>query len=134
MPNVSVAWRGGWRFDGKDSGGIPVPIDGEQEHGAKPSDLLPLALAGCSATDLVQQLGADAIDQLDVSARYVQEPAAPWSFQRIRLHYVVHGADLTDEQVATAIERSEQELCSVAASLRGKVPIESSFDLNPDDR
>ena len=57
-------------------------------------------------------------------------PSPPWTFQRIRLHYVVSGRGLTPETVTAAIRRSEEELCSVAATLRSTVTIESTFELS----
>jgi uncharacterized OsmC-like protein len=133
MPEVSVDWVGDWRFAGRDSSQMQVVIDGKQKVGAKPSDLLPLSLAACSASDLTQVLNEDGrtLRSLSVTARYTQEPEAPWAFQRIRLHYTVHADDVTEDDVADAIQRSEEQMCSVAASLRGNVEITSTFDLNP---
>jgi putative redox protein len=127
MPNVSLDWEGGWRFAGYDSRQLPVDIDGEQRLGAKPSDLLPISLAACSGTDLVQLIG-DRLTSLSVEASFTQQTEPPWAFQRIRLHYTITGADLTDAEVAEAIRKSEDEMCSVAASI--SVPIESSFTLS----
>ncbi len=131
MPAVTVDWSEGWLFDGYDSKGMPVDIDGKQKLGSKPSDLLPMALAACSATDLVIVLGESEgkLTGLRVEASYTQEPDPPWKFRRIRMHYTVTGHGLTDAAVAEAIRRSEEEMCSVAASLRGSVAIESSFEL-----
>ncbi len=127
MPSIKVEWDRDWRFDGYDSRLMPVDIDGNQDLGAKPSDLLPMALAACSGTDLVQLLG-DRLTSLTVEASFTQKPEPPWTFQRIRLHYAIEGRDLTPDEVAEAIRRSEQEMCSVAASI--SVPIDSSFTLN----
>lgn len=131
MPKINVQWQGGWRFDGHDSKGMPVDIDGTQHLGVKPSDLLPIALASCSATDLVIQfndLGAE-LTSLRVDASYSQQPEAPWTFQRVRLHYEIVATGLTEDDVTGAIRRSEHELCSVAASVRPTVAIESTFEL-----
>ncbi len=127
MPSIKVEWDRDWRFDGYDSRLMPVDIDGKQDLGAKPSDLLPMALAACSGTDLVQLLG-DRLTSLTVEASFTQKPEPPWTFQRIRLHYAIEGRDLTPDEVAEAIRRSEQEMCSVAASI--SVPVDSSFTLN----
>ncbi len=127
MPSIKVEWDRDWRFDGYDSRLMPVDIDGKQDLGAKPSDLLPMALAACSGTDLVQLLG-DRLASLTVEASFTQKPEPPWTFQRIRLHYAIEGRDLTPDEVAEAIRRSEQEMCSVAASI--SVPVDSSFTLN----
>lgn len=131
MGEVRVEWRGAWVFDGVDSKDMPIDVDGRQRIGAKPSDLLPVALAACSATDLVQVLGEGdgELEALTVRARATQDPDPPWAFRRIRLRYEVVGRGITEDMVADAIRRSEEELCSVAATLRGRVEIESTFEL-----
>ncbi len=131
MPTISLDWERDWRFDAYDSKGMPVDIDGRQEAGVKPSDLLPIALAACAATDLVQLLG-DRLTSLSVEAGFTQSHRPPWTFQRIRLHYRVAGTELTDTEVAEAIHRSEHEMCSVAASI--SIPIDSSFEIVPGGR
>jgi len=59
MAGVTVTWEGQRRFDGIDAKGIPVDIDGSQQVGVRPSDLLPMALASCSGVDVVSQLGEE---------------------------------------------------------------------------
>lgn len=131
---VSIDWAGEWRFDGYDSKDMPVDIDGKQQLGSKPSDLLPMALAACSGTDLVMLMDADetvTLTSLSVTASYTQQPDPPWAFKRIRLHYDLRGEGLTDALVAEAVRRSEDELCSVAASIRPTVEIESTWEIVP---
>ncbi len=132
MASVSIDWAGEWRFDGYDSKDMPVDVDGLQRLGVKPSDLLPLSLAACSGTDLVMLLDETdgvALASLRIDASYTQQPTPPYTFTRIRLHYVLTGAGLSDDLAAEAIRRSEDELCSVAASIRPTVQIESTFEI-----
>jgi putative redox protein len=133
MATVRIEWRQGECFDATDSKGMPVDIDGNQRLGAKPSELLPIALGACAAVDVAAELTTEGrrLDQLHVEVRFTQEPGPPWRFQRFRLHYLVAGSGFDEATVAAAIRRSENERCSVAASLRGCVPIESSFELLP---
>ena len=128
MAAVTVTWEGQRRFDGIDSKGIPVDIDGSQELGVRPSDLLPMALASCSGVDVVAQLGED-LTRLSIEVSFTKEPDPPWKFQRFRLHYRVSGPSLTTEQVEAAIHRSHTEMCSVAMAIKGNVPIETTFAL-----
>ena len=128
MAAVTITWEDGLRFDGIDSKGIPVDIDGRQELGVRPSDLLPMALASCSGVDLVNQLG-ESLRGLEIGVSFTKEPEPPWKFQRFRLHYRVSGPDLTTDQVEAAIHRSHVDMCSVAAAIRGNVPVETTFEL-----
>jgi len=131
MASVRITWEGQLRFDGTDSKGIPVDIDGRQDLGVRPSDLLPMALASCSGVDVVSQLGDDALTALSIEVTYNKEPDPPWKFQRFRLHYRLSGPSLTADRVEAAIHRSHTEMCSVAAAVRGNVPIETTFELVP---
>jgi putative redox protein len=134
MPTVTIDWDRDRRFDGYGSSGMPVDIDGRQQAGVKPSELLPLALASCSGTDVVMVLGewdGVRLDGLTVEASFTQQPDPPWTFRRIRLSYRLRGSGLTDEIVEEAIRRSHDEMCSVSASIRATVTIESSFEILP---
>jgi putative redox protein len=128
MAGVTVTWEGQRRFDGIDSKGIPVDIDGNQEVGVRPSEVLPMALASCSGVDVVSQLG-EALTGLSIEVAFTKEPDPPWKFQRFRLHYLVSGASLTPVEVEAAIHRSHTEMCSVAMAISSKVPIETTFEL-----
>ena len=130
MAAVTIIWEDQLRFDGIDSKGIPVDIDGRQEHGVRPSDLLPMALASCSGVDLVSQFGKK-LDALSIQVSFTKEPDPPWKFQRFRLHYQVSGRALTAGEVEAAIHRSHTEMCSVAMAVHGNVPIETTFTLVP---
>jgi putative redox protein len=129
MAGVTVTWESQLRFDGTDSKGIPVDIDGRQDLGVRPSDLLPMALASCSGVDVVSQLGEDVLTDLSIEVSYNKELDPPWKFQRFRLHYRLSGPTLTADRVEEAIQRSHAEMCSVAAAVRGNIPIETSFEL-----
>ena len=126
--SVRLEWTGDLRFDGYDSANQPVDIDGSQALGAKPSDLLPLALAACTAYDVVTDLG-DRLRSLTATAHYTQAPAPPWPFQKITLRWTVEGDGLDEAAVAEAFRKSEEEHCSIAATLRGNVTLESTFEL-----
>ena len=57
MGSQRLAWVGGLRFEGEDSRGFRFPVSGEEGWpGAKPSDLLPISLAACTAYDVVNVL------------------------------------------------------------------------------
>ncbi|MBN1314883.1 MAG: OsmC family protein [Anaerolineales bacterium] len=123
--SVTVKWLESRQFVGVDSTGhsavISSPADGV---GMKPSDLLLIALAGCSAYDVVNILEKkrQRLDWLSVEVTGEQYPDPPWAFTRIHSIYRVRG-DLTEEAVKKAIELSEEKYCSVAATLRGSVEL-----------
>ncbi len=81
-----LIWRHGLLFEGEDSRRFRLAISGDPEiEGAKPSDLLPLALASCLAYDVVIVLKKKRpeLRGLVVVVESEQEDVAPLRFLRI---------------------------------------------------
>ena len=129
VASIALTWEGDHRFDAEDRGGMPVDIDGEATVGVRPSDLLPMALAGCSGVDVVEQIGANRLTSLEVTVRYTKEADPPWRFQRFRVHYRAAGPDLTEQELSEAVRRSHDEMCSVSQAIRGNVPVETTVEM-----
>jgi putative redox protein len=142
MGNVAVKWTGGdsQMFIGRDSFGHVIlagswPKDGDgtwQEWKAlKPSDLLLLSLASCSAYDVVTILGRQRQNlvglYMDVDG--IQADTPPHAFTDIHLHYILKGEGLDPKKVERAIELSEEKYCSVAATIRGVAAITHSYEI-----
>jgi putative redox protein len=130
-----LVWTGdgsvpGHTFEGHASYGPAILLGDREGPGAKPSDLLPLSLAACTAYDVVVILRKQRQDLrgLEVVSRTEQEPDAPWAFRRIHLHFLLHG-DVEDAKAARAIELSESKYCAVAATLRGEVELSYSHEV-----
>jgi len=125
---VHLTWTGGQQYVGTDSGrhSIVISSHDEQNHtGVRPSDLLLLALASCSAYDVVSILQKKriALRSLHVDVDSEQEPEPPWTFRRIKLAFQLRGDGLTQKAVDQAIELSLTKYCSVATTISGKVEI-----------
>jgi len=102
--------------------------------GTKPSDLLLIALASCTAVDIVRILAKQrqALIGLEISAHGEQEADPPWRFTAIHLTFRVRGRNLQPETVRKAVELAESKYCSVAASLRPQVKISYDVEIVPD--
>ena len=142
MSNVAVKWTGAdsQMFIGRDTFGHVVlsgswPKDDDESwqewKALKPSDLLLLSLASCSAYDVVMILGRQrqTLTNLYVDVQGKQADEAPYQFTDIHLHYLVEGEDLDPKKVERAIELSEEKYCSVAATIRGVATLTHSFEL-----
>jgi putative redox protein len=132
MANASVHWISGKRFLGIDSTNHSVVLSTPDEGvGMKPSDLLLVALASCTAVDVVEILTKKRIQLglLDISVNGEQDSDPPWTFRKIHLHYRMSGKDLTTKAVEQAIQLSEEKYCSVASTLRGVAAISTSYEL-----
>ncbi len=132
--NVQVKWTGNRQFIGTDSGKHSIVISSHDEAnntGMSPSQLLLLALASCSAYDVVGILQKKRLqlDGLDIMVRGEQEPDPPWPYRQIHLKFVLSGPDLTDRAVEQAIELSITKYCSVAATVSGKADITHEFEI-----
>jgi len=142
MSDVAVKWtgEGSQLFIGRDSFGHVVMSgswskdddDIWQEWKAiKPSDLLLLSLASCSAYDVVMILRRQRQNltnlRIDVSGDQKSEP--PYQFYKIHQHYVIEGENLNPDKVQRAIELSEEKYCSVAATVRGVAELSHSFEI-----
>jgi len=134
--NTTTRWiPGGQRFVSTDSTGHSVVMSTTKENmGMKPSELILSALAGCSSVDVVNILSKKRtpLSHLEVQVSAEQDSDPPWTFRKIHMKFIVKGQGLTQENVAQAIELSEQKYCSVAATLRGVAEITTSFEILQD--
>ena len=134
MSEIKIKWTGEVQFVASDERGHSVVMDVPVEKGGggtgfKPSDLLPIALGGCSAVDVVRILQKKRQDlkKLEVSVSWEQEQEFPQYFKKIHLSYRIVGKGIKKEAVERAIELSEEKYCSVGATLKPRAEISSSY-------
>ncbi len=132
MGTATVKWITGQQFIGIDSTHHSVVLSTVDEGiGVKPSDLLLIAVASCTAVDVVEILAKKRmpLSYLEISASGEQDQAPPWTFRKIHLHFILGGDNLTDKAVAQAIQLSEEKYCSVAATVRATAQITTDFEI-----
>ncbi|MEA3339935.1 MAG: OsmC family protein [Chloroflexota bacterium] len=134
---VRVKWVEKKQFVGTDSSKHSVVMSSQDEEngtGMSPSQLLLVALGGCTAYDVVAILEKkrQRLTGLDVTVTGEQEPNPPWTYRKIHLHYRVRGKELREKAVRDAIKISERKYCSVAATLRGEAEITYDYTLIDD--
>ena len=132
MAHAKITWFGGKQFVGVDSTKHAIVMSSQDEAnatGVKPSDLLLLALAGCSAVDVVGILQKKRQDVrgLEINVKGQQDEDPPWTFRRIELEYVISGCGIKEKAVADAIQISEDKYCSVSATVQGVAEVVSSY-------
>jgi putative redox protein len=128
MPEVEIFWTKKLQFVGTDSTQHAVVLsstDEENRTGVKPSDLLLMALGGCTSVDVVEILRKkrQQLTGLTVRVSGEQDPDPPWTFRRIHVEYEVRGRDLRPRAVEQAVALSEEKYCSVRATLEDKVEL-----------
>ena len=137
MGTVSLKWVDSQLMVGVDSFGHPLVMGSWPEKdpewaGLKPSDLLLLSAAACSAYDVVMILEKQraGLAGLEVRCSGEQEDQPPYAFTKIHLHYEVKG-DISDAKVSRAIRLSEEKYCSVVNTLKSGVEITSDYQILP---
>jgi len=134
MGTSTVKWVGGKTFIGIDSTShsvvLSTPADG---IGVKPSDLLLIAVASCSAVDLVEILNKKRmpLSEMEISVSSEQDSDPPWTFRKIHMRYCLKGKDLTEKAVEQAIHLAEEKYCSVSATIRAMAEITTDFEISP---
>jgi putative redox protein len=129
---TTVEWLSGKRFVGIDSTNHAVVLSSKDEGvGVKPSDMLLIALASCTAVDVVEILSKKRLplDSLEIITTGEQDADPPWTFRKIHLKYRLGGRGLTDKAVEQAIQLSEEKYCSVAATVRATAEITTEFEI-----
>ena len=132
MGTATVKWIEGKQFIGIDSTNHSVVLSTPKEGiGIKPSDLLLIAVASCSAVDVVEILEKKrmTLTHLEISSSGEQDQDPPWTFRKIHMHYKIGGKNLTEKAVAQAIQLSEEKYCSVAATIRATAEIITDFEI-----
>ena len=138
MGKASVRWIGNKEFVGTDSSKHSVVMSTQDEAngtGMRPSELLLIALAGCTAVDVVSILEKrrEKLTGLEVTVDGEQDDDPPWTYRKIHLTYTLHGTDLSQQSVQRAIQLSEDKYCSVRATVSGVAQVTHSYRiLTPD--
>lgn len=135
MGKITLRWLEDKLMMASNSNGHSVVIgkspDPEHEWvGVKPSDLLLMAVASCSAYDVVEILTKqrEPLEDLKVICTGDQKSDPPYTFTCIQVHYQVRGP-VSPEKLERGIQLSEDKYCSVISTLRPGVPIVSDYEI-----
>lgn len=135
MSTATVKWIGGKQFVGIDSTHHSVVLSTPDEGvGIKPSELLLIAVASCTAVDVVEILEKKRmpLTYLEINVTGEQDQDPPWTFRKIHINYRIGGKSLTEKAVSQAIQLSEEKYCSVAATIRATAQITTDFEILPE--
>ncbi len=136
MGTATVQWVSGQKFIGIDSTKHSVVLSTPDEGvGIKPSDLLLVALAACTAVDVVDILAKKRtpLESLVIQSSGEQDADPPWTFRKFHLKYILKGKGLNAKNVEQAIKLSEEKYCSVAATVRATAPVDYEFEILPEE-
>ncbi len=133
---TSVAWQSDVHFTATTGSGFSIEVDGDQEKGARPMELLLAGLGGCTSYDVVGILKKTRQDVVSCIAEIEADRAdeVPAVFTEIRIKFIVTGRKLKELAVAKAVKLSAEQYCSASLMLeRGGVNIVHSFEIHEVD-
>jgi putative redox protein len=115
--------EGGMRFVSRTESGHDVVVDdGKGDTGPRPTELVLVAIAGCTAMDVAEILvkKRQVVDAYSVRTSGIQRETAPNVFTEITVEHTVEG-NVETAAVRRAIELSASKYCTVSAQMASGV-------------
>jgi putative redox protein len=106
--------------------------DAAGASGAKPIELVAVALAGCTAFDVITMLRQkhhQRVTGYEVHVEAEQADRPPQVFTAVRIRHVVKGYGIEKAAVEQAIRLSEEKYCSVGAMLEKSAKLETHCEI-----
>ncbi len=100
--------------------------------GSKPIELVAVALAGCTAFDVVtvlRQKYHQKVTGYEVRVEADQSERPPQVFTAVRIHHIITGFDVDAAAVEEAIRLSEEKYCSVGAMVKKSATFQTTYEL-----
>lgn len=133
---VEATLSGAMRFDITTGSDHQIVVDaneqsGGKDEGARPMELLLVALAGCAAMDIISILRKkrQQVDTYTVSIRGQRADEQPKPFTNIMVEHRFTGHEIKAEAVQRAIDLTEQRYCGVSAMLGKSAEIIHTFSI-----
>ena len=131
--NAIVQYAGNEFFIGTPPSGHAQVIDtkGDRHAAPTPVEMLLVAVAGCTAADVISILLKKRQDVTDYKVEITGERAEehPRKFTSFHINHIVHGRGVSEKALSDAIELSDTKYCSVAATVRPTAKITTSYEI-----
>jgi putative redox protein len=101
--------------------------------GAKPIELVAVALAGCTAFDVItmmRQKHHQKMTGYEVVIEADQAERPPQVFTTVRIRHVVTGFGVDEKALGQAIQLSEEKYCSVGAMIAKSAKLETQYEIH----
>ncbi|HEY6060509.1 MAG TPA: OsmC family protein [Gemmatimonadales bacterium] len=117
--NVSARWRNQLVFEGSGTGQPPIVLDGDTQVATSPAQLLLVACATCTGTDIVGILEKMRVvlRTLEIEVEGTRREDHPRRFTAIHFRFRVGGEGVDEAKMRRAVDLSLEKYCSVMASL-----------------
>ncbi|HEY5983306.1 MAG TPA: OsmC family protein [Anaerolineales bacterium] len=131
--DANVTWQKGLEFVGVADSGFPVKMASSSgpDSGAGPVELTAMALAGCTAMDVISilQKKQEHVDAFRVHVHAERSSTYPKVITGAVLEYVVTGRKIRESSLRRAIELSVKQYCPVHAMLAKAFPIDLHYSI-----
>jgi len=117
----------GQRFLAENENQVRVVVDGETPPaGMRPMELLLVALAACTAYDVVaiMEKRRTPLKRYRVEVEGTRAETHPKRYTHIRLRHVASGPGVTEKALMRAARLSHEKFCSVSATLNAEIEVE----------
>ncbi|RFU60244.1 OsmC family protein [Bacillus sp. V59.32b] len=131
---TKITWTGQIAFSGLTPSGHEIKMDAAEEaggknSGARPTELLLHAVAGCTGIDIILILQKMRLNptsfHMEVEGARAEDH--PKRFTDVHIHYALEGK-LPEDKVSRAIQLSKDKYCSVSQSLNANITV--SYSIN----
>jgi putative redox protein len=131
--DAKVTWHEGLSFTGISDTGFEVEL-GDKEAGFRPMQLFAIALAGCTAMDVISILEKkrEQVTSFEVKVHAERATDHPKVFTSARIEYIVSGHDIAEIAVLRSIELSATRYCPAQAMFAKVFPIELVYSIYED--
>jgi putative redox protein len=109
-----------------------APAGGGRNMGMRPMELMVLSVGSCSSYDVVTILkkARQEITSCEAEVTAERVDATPAIFESIHLHFKLAGRNLSEKQVARAIEFSAEKYCSASIMMKNAgVKVTHDFEI-----
>src|SRR5579864_8841254 len=103
--------------------------------GAKPIEMVAVALAGCTAFDVItvlRQKHHQRVTGYQVRVEADQAERPPQIFTTVRIHHIVTGVGIDEGALIEAIRLSEEKYCSVGAMVQKTATFHTTHEIVED--
>ena len=132
--DLTINWNQKMAFSSETPSGHEIKMDaapeiGGENTGARPTELLLNAVAGCTGIDIISILTKMRLEPTSFKMEVHGDRADdhPKKFTDIHIHYALEG-DLPEDKVVRAISLSKDKYCSVSHSLSANLT--ASYSIN----
>lgn len=130
---LTQAFKQQRQFTGQTGSGHHLLLDDTAGGtGAKPIELVAVALAGCTAFDVItvlRQKYHQKVTGYQVRVEADQAERPPQVFTAVRIHHIVTGIEIDEQALQEAIRLSEEKYCSVGAMVQKTASLHTTYEI-----